>query len=179
MPTKHLRFGLRARDAVAWASAVLILSGLLLTLDGLTGPYIRISTVFVLPVAVVAYRWGWPAAVALGLLVGLSRLWLVADSESPWLVLPEIANLGLSITVFLFVAFGVHHLRVSRSRAHPPHPTLPVCGGCGRVKNPTGRWVRFERLVSTVTAADFRHTVCPECEQRFRAPEVIYPGQAR
>jgi hypothetical protein len=176
MYANRLRPRVRARDALLWTFAVLILSGLLLTLDRLTGPYVRVSIVFVLPVAVVAYRWGWSAAVAFGLLAGLSRLWLVADSESPWLVPPEIANLALSMAVFLSVATGVRYLR--NGRAHPLHPTLAVCGGCGRVRN-AGRWVRFERMVSMVTSADFRHTVCPDCEQRFGAPGSTFPRQGR
>ncbi|HEY7027320.1 MAG TPA: hypothetical protein VH438_06920 [Gemmatimonadales bacterium] len=176
MFARRLRSGIKARDALAWTSVVLILSILLMTLDRVTGPYIRVSILFVLPVAVVAYRWGWSAAVAFGLLAALSRLWLVADSESPWLVLPEMANFALSVAVFLSVATGVRYLR--QRRAHALNPTLAVCGGCGRVKN-AGRWVRFERVVSMVTSADFRHTVCPDCEQRFSAPRPSVPGQAR
>jgi hypothetical protein len=152
---------------------------LLIALDQLTGPHVRVSVGFVLPVALAAYRWGWAPAIGLGLALGFSRVWLVAGSQMPWLVLPELVNLGLSLMVFLAVAAAARHLGRSRAGLPRQRPTLPVCGGCGRVKNAAGRWERFERLVSTVDSADFRHTVCPECERRVSGAHLPRSGPPR
>lgn len=156
-----------SRVAVWWVLGVVVASVGLIALDRVTGPFIRVSIGFVLPVAIVAYRWNWPAGLGLGLLLGVSRLLLVLGSDTPWLVASEVVNLGLSLLIFGAVAAAARQLARARNAAAEGGRSLPVCGGCGRVRDAAGRWVRFERFVTSVAAATFSHTVCPECESRF------------
>jgi hypothetical protein len=164
--------------SVRWALAALIVSGALIVLDRATGPYIRVSVAFVLPVALVAFRWGWLGGLGVGLLLGASRVWLVLGSDMPGLVLPEVVNLGLNLLVFTGVAVAADFVARERGR-DGRDATLPVCGGCGRVRDGTGRWRRFESVVTAVTTASFAHTVCPECESRFAASGYSVKETAR
>lgn len=154
-----------SRAALGWALGVGIVSVGLVTVDQLTGPFIRVTLGFALMVAVVAYRWNWPVAVSLGFLFGVSRLWLVLGSDVPWLVAPEVVNFGVNLLLFGAVAATVRF--VVRPDPALSQDAVPVCGGCGRVRDTSARWIRFESFVTTVASARFHHTVCPECESRF------------
>jgi hypothetical protein len=153
--------------AVWWFLAAAGMSVALIVLDHLTGPHVRVSIWFVLPVGMVAYRWGWQAGAGLGVLFGISRLWLSLGLDTPWLVRPELVNLGLSLVAFAAVAVAAQHAARAREQTDQNVGELPVCGGCGRVQDPSGRWLRFENFVTTVAKARFRHTLCPECNALF------------
>jgi hypothetical protein len=147
----------------------------LMVLDQVTGPYVRVSVVFVIPVALAAYRWNWMIGTVVGTLLGSSRVWLVLRSQAPWLVLPELVNLGLSLLLFTAVAVTAQRLRTRLGRMAPTR-LLTICGGCGRVREGEGAWRRFERLVSTITTAQFAHTVCPDCAARYESTSASHPG---
>lgn len=164
-----------------WGAITVLLASclLLMVLDQATGPYIRVSLVFVVPVALAAYRWNWMVGITVGVLLASSRVWLVLRSSAPWLVLPELANLGMSLVLFAVVSV-VAQRRGLRSSRPDGSPVLAVCGGCGRVRDVRhGGWRRFERLVSTVTTARFDHTVCPECEAHSGSAPASPPGPSR
>lgn len=147
-----------------WGWAALSIALVLVALDHITGPYVRVSIGFVLPVAMVAYRWDWTAGLGLGLILGVSRVWL-SLGQAPWLVLSELVNLALSLLVFGLAAVAADLL--ARWRTTLRTEAFPICGGCARIRDGDGHWRRFESRVSTVTTATFTHTVCPECEARF------------
>lgn len=157
-----------SRVALGWILGVILGSVILVAVDHLTGPFIRMTMGFAVAVAVAAYRWDWPAGIGLGVMFGISRLWLVLQSQVPWLVAPEAVNFLLNLLLFSAVAVAVPKLaRRSRSLRSG---TFPVCGGCGRVRDLDGRWMRFESFVTAVLQARFHHTVCPDCESRLARP---------
>jgi xanthine/uracil permease len=148
----------------------------LILLDRATGPYVRVSAVFVIPVALAAYRWNWMIGLTVGMVLASSRLWLVLGTSASWLVLPELVNLGISLFLFAVVAVLAQRLRTRLTRATPSR-VLAICGGCGRVREGSSGWRRLERLAPTIAAARFVHTVCPECESRYgSAPAARVPG---
>lgn len=157
-----------------WPLAVLAASASLVALDRVTGPYVRVSLLFVLPVALVAFRWGVPGALGLGGLLLVSRIWLVIATGDYWLVLPEVANLALGLIVFAVIGIAARELRRTRALvARAPVP-LAVCGGCGRIRGREGRWHGFVQVVTRLKAARFRHTLCPECEHAFAGQDDIH-----
>jgi len=161
--------GVSGPGTVWWVIGVVLASIGLVALDHLTGPFIRVSIGFVVPVGLVAYRWSWRLALGLGLLLGASSIWLVLGSDAPWLVAPEAVNFGLSLLIFGAVAAAGRELARSRSPSGPPAGPLSVCGGCGRVRDDSGRWGRLENVVSHDTTAVVGPAVCPECEMRALA----------
>ncbi len=162
------------RPLVLWPLAVLAGSAVLVALDWVTGPYVRVSLLFIFPVALVAFRWGVPGALGLGVLLLVSRIWLVIASGDYWLVLPEVANLALGLIVFAVIGIAACELRRTRALvARAPVP-LAVCGGCGRIRGREGRWHGFVQVVTRLKAARFRHTLCPECEHAFAGQDDIH-----
>jgi hypothetical protein len=46
---------------------------------------------------------------------------------------------------------------------------LPICSGCKRIRDKTGKWWPVEEYLSMHSQADFSHTICPPCRK------TIYP----
>ncbi|MBI1910938.1 MAG: MEDS domain-containing protein [Deltaproteobacteria bacterium] len=40
---------------------------------------------------------------------------------------------------------------------------LPICAACKKIRNGKGSWVNLEKYISEHSAAEFSHSVCPEC----------------
>lgn len=46
---------------------------------------------------------------------------------------------------------------------------LPICAGCKRIRDPSGRWWPLEAYVKAHTQAQFTHTVCDQCQEIYYA----------
>lgn len=40
---------------------------------------------------------------------------------------------------------------------------LPICAACKKIRNDEGAWQQLETYISEHSAADFTHSICPEC----------------
>lgn len=49
---------------------------------------------------------------------------------------------------------------------------LPICSRCKKIRDDSGKWNAVETYISKRTAADFTHTVCPQCARELY-PELI------
>ncbi|MEW6079196.1 MAG: PAS domain S-box protein [Thermodesulfobacteriota bacterium] len=49
---------------------------------------------------------------------------------------------------------------------------LPICSRCKKIKEDSGQWKAVETYIQARTAADFTHTLCPECA-RALYPELV------
>jgi PAS domain S-box-containing protein len=49
---------------------------------------------------------------------------------------------------------------------------LPICSRCKKIKEDSGHWKAVETYIQARTAADFTHTLCPECA-RHLYPELV------
>lgn len=49
---------------------------------------------------------------------------------------------------------------------------LPICSYCKNIRDEDQHWERVETYVSKHTDAQFTHSVCPECMERFVKPEM-------
>lgn len=47
---------------------------------------------------------------------------------------------------------------------------LPICSGCRRIRDESGKWWPLDAYVKEHTDSDFTHTICPDCK------DVLYPG---
>ena len=47
---------------------------------------------------------------------------------------------------------------------------LPICSGCKRIRDESGKWWPLDAYVKEHTDSDFTHTICPDCK------DVYYPG---
>lgn len=46
---------------------------------------------------------------------------------------------------------------------------IPICSSCKKIRNDIGHWEQMEVYVSRHSAAEFSHSICPDCAKR------IYP----
>jgi PAS domain S-box-containing protein len=50
---------------------------------------------------------------------------------------------------------------------------LPICSGCRRIRDDSGKWWPLDAYVNAHTDSDFTHTICPDCK------DVYYPYLAK
>lgn len=48
---------------------------------------------------------------------------------------------------------------------------LPICSWCKNIRDDKGYWSQMETYIQTHTEADFSHSICPECLEKYH-PEV-------
>jgi Y_Y_Y domain len=81
-------------------------------------------------------------------------------------------------------AAAVHGLRVRRLKARERElkrrvdeavaqvqtlsGLLPICAWCKRVRDDGGYWNQIESYISSHSAVDFTHGICPECSEKLR-----------
>ena len=46
---------------------------------------------------------------------------------------------------------------------------IPICGWCKNVRNDSGYWQSVEHYVRAHTEATFTHSICPACQEKFKA----------
>lgn len=50
---------------------------------------------------------------------------------------------------------------------------LPICSHCKRIRDDSGYWKQLEAFIQEHSDADFSHSVCPSCLEKYY-PEVIH-----
>ena len=45
---------------------------------------------------------------------------------------------------------------------------LPICAWCKKIRDDNGYWTQVEAYVTSHSAAEFTHSICPSCEDRVR-----------
>jgi CheY-like chemotaxis protein len=56
---------------------------------------------------------------------------------------------------------------------------LPICAYCKRIRGDGDYWEQVERYISAHSAAQFSHSICPECYERVIRPELRELKRAR
>lgn len=44
---------------------------------------------------------------------------------------------------------------------------LPICAGCKKIRDDTGYWRQVEEFIGAHTQAEFSHSMCPDCMERY------------
>lgn len=77
----------------------------------------------------------------------------------------------------LFVLLGLHiQTRMLLEIKNTLQGLLPICASCKKIRQADGdphdqtSWISVEKFISAKTAADFTHSICPDCLKR------LYPG---
>lgn len=157
-----------------WLAAILarpathvILGGIILILDLLTGPYLQFPILFVIPVCLAAW-FGQPRLaylLALCLPLGRSVIAHVVDDSSP---IPFIiANAGVRVLVLGLLAFLVNHL-AQQARALQARVTeLARMCAWSRTVEYQGEWLSFEEYLKRRFNVETTHGIAPEQSQRL------------
>jgi hypothetical protein len=46
---------------------------------------------------------------------------------------------------------------------------LPICASCKKIRDDQGYWTQLEAYIKDHSEADFTHSICPDCTQKFYA----------
>ena len=133
--------------------------------------------VFIFPVMLVAWNRGIATALTACALMSLSRVGHDYFFDER-LTANEVAS-GL-VRFFVLVLLAVltnllaQQTRQLRERVQLLEGILPICAGCKSIRDEHGRWLSLEGYITTHTAAQFSHGVCPDCLKAYYgdAPEA-------
>ena len=64
----------------------------------------------------------------------------------------------------------VKQLEAAIAQVHTLSGLLPICAGCKKIRDETGRWLSMEAYVEGHSTVQFSHGICPDCKTR------LYPG---
>jgi hypothetical protein len=61
-------------------------------------------------------------------------------------------------------------LEAAIAQVHTLSGLLPICAGCKKIRDETGRWLSMEAYVEGHSTVQFSHGICPDCKA------YLYPG---
>lgn len=74
----------------------------------------------------------------------------------------------------VFVLLGIHiQTRMLLEIKNTLHGLLPICASCKKIRHADGdphdpaSWSTVEKFISAKTAADFTHSICPDCLKKL------------
>jgi len=151
---------------IAWIGIVsVILAG-----DYLTGPFVQFPIFFLIPVALATWysgRW-WGYGLALGM--PLVRLYFALVWPDTWSTVEDSVNTAIQISVLSTFTFLIYRTAVQTQalaqRVRTLEGILPICSFCKKIRDQENRWHTLEHYISSHSAAQFSHGVCPECGRR-------------
>jgi hypothetical protein len=51
---------------------------------------------------------------------------------------------------------------------------LPICSSCKKIRDDKGYWNQIESYISNHSSAEFSHSLCPECSDKFYGDQDWY-----
>ncbi|MBW7956660.1 MAG: PAS domain S-box protein [Deltaproteobacteria bacterium] len=60
-----------------------------------------------------------------------------------------------------------NELRDALSRIKTLSGLIPICANCKRIRDDRGYWMRIEKYIEDRSAAEFTHSLCPDCERKL------------
>jgi hypothetical protein len=68
-------------------------------------------------------------------------------------------------------------LRNALDQVKTLHGILPICSHCKQIRTNAGTWVQLEKYIHDHSQAEFTHSICPGCLQKYY-PEVAQRTRA-
>ena len=154
---------LAARPAV-WVGLTVALAAL----DYLSGPYVQLGLLYLLPLGLAAWYGSLHWALAVAVVLPAVRLSYFAFDlwEPPGTFADVAVNATVRAAVLALVAVLIRRARQARELEREVavlRGLLPICTYCKRVQDPEGRWHSVEQYVSARAEVAFTHRVCPLC----------------
>ena len=159
---------LAARPAV-WVCLTVALA----VLDYLSGPYVQLGLLYLLPLGLAAWYGSLHWALAVAVVLPAVRLsYFAFDLWEPPASFANVAvNATVRAAVLALVAVLVHRTRRARELEREIavlRGLLPICMYCKRIQDPEGRWHSVEQYVGARSEVAFTHCVCPLCTDTHR-----------
>ncbi len=153
--------------ALAFALLWIALTLAVLALDYATGPRIRFPVLLLVPLSLVAWRYGLSGGVVYAAAIQIPRLAFAEIWNGPWNTFNEIMNSVIRLVTFAFVAALVaiiaRQQRALRKEVQMLRGILPICMYCKKIRNAGGEWEQLEVYISHHSQAQLSHGICAEC----------------
>jgi len=161
----------RALQSALPKPATYLLLGLgIMLLDFLTGPFLLLFMLYVLPVGLAAWFTKGRLAYALALLFPIGSLLIEIGLEHLVPVHYVVLNAMIQIGVLAFLVIACRTARQNielKRRVKLLETILPVCMGCRRIRDEQQNWQPLEVYVTEHTDSVVSHGVCPDCAKRL------------
>lgn len=141
-------------------------SAAILLFEYVTGPFIQLSILFILPVALATASHGRVGGAFVGAALPLLRLsfFLRWDLTSSWHL--KLADTAVDMAVLIAFSLLIDQLIRQQRAIRVLEGLLPICGFCKRIRDEGGRWQQLESFIGQRSSARFSHTFCPECGRK-------------
>jgi hypothetical protein len=170
------------RRPVPFALTWLGLTLLVVALDYFTGPQIRFPVLLLVPLSLVAWRYGPRWGIAYATVLQIPRLAFSELWSGPWYSYNDLLNAAIRLVTFAFVAVLVatvaRQQRELRKEVAMLHGILPICMYCKKIRNDGGEWEQLEVYISHHSEAQLSHGICAECAAKYY-PELAAKDSPR
>ena len=137
-----------------------------LVADFLSGPFVSLTILFIIPVMLAARFsnawWG----MALGTLMPIAHLGFTVLWPAPWSLEDSILNAALRIGVLVGFAYLIGRVTRQSRELRVLRGLLPICGFCKKIRTEDQQWLPIERFITDRSEATFTHGFCPECGKK-------------
>jgi hypothetical protein len=153
-----------------------LIGGILLTLDYVSGLYSIGPALYVIPVTLAAWYSGLGTALALAIATPVAHAGILLLHGGLGQLLPQFIVMaivrGVVIAVMaLWVARLAQHEQELLRRVETLEGLLHICAFCKSIRNEQGEWERLEKVISERSQARFSHGFCPTC-MKTHYPEM-------
>ena len=70
------------------------------------------------------------------------------------------------------LAERVKELEAALSQVKQLRGLLPICSYCKKIRNDENYWDQVENYIAKHSDAEFSHSICPECYEKFLKPQL-------
>jgi hypothetical protein len=149
-----------------WVAVAVVLLGL----DYVTGLYVEFPVLYVIPVSIAAWYSGRWTAVALALTLPLMHI-VFLELSTPAVDLRTVAETlfrcGIVVIMALWIGRLSEYERELQHHVERLEGLLAICSFCKNIRNANGEWEPLETYISKRSEAQFSHSFCPTCLERY------------
>jgi hypothetical protein len=111
--------------------------------------------------------WLWDSDLELGLTAEIDRDEAYATVSSTRTIIFALSGLAMCLTIglaFLVAVWRRVSARLEDALTQVLGGFVPICAACKKIRDERDEWTAVDRYVASHTAAQFTHSICPECE---------------
>ncbi|MCU0608732.1 MAG: hypothetical protein MUF22_03060 [Chitinispirillaceae bacterium] len=152
---------------------------LILVMEHLSGPFIRVPVLFVLPVLALSWFSSPLAGGLSGVIFPFVRLWIGWNVVKPWSNMDSAINTALIVVSLVSVSVIVWFVKRQQEQIKTLQGMLSICSFCKKIRAAEDSWEHLETYIAKHSEADFTHGICPACAEKEYGYKPGVPGQGK
>lgn len=144
----------------------LLLAGVVLGADYLSGPSVRFPIAFLLPVMFGAWYSGRVWGLVFAAVLPVFRLSFVLEWTGASAMVLEVFNAAIQVLVLTALAVFVDRTAKLATEVKVLQGILPMCSFCRRIRDANEQWIHFEKYIDDHSEAQVSHGICPSCYKK-------------